>query len=230
MCTHLRCCFFSLVLLWWTGSQFSHTKMWRRRWKQIAYNKSIEVTTTTEIIMEIARNIFEQRTQLFSHAKRLPSSFDLLCGSAEISKSYSPYLLFYITYCCKIQKKKEKKTYSEFFKCFHFFICVPFHSLSLFLFSSHASTTSHIFFLFIFVLSRSAAVWYLSRPHLKSSKYVPIFDKVFSKPKIGILLALKSICRFLFNITSKIGNRKITEMFKILFATIPTFMRERSKI
>lgn len=155
----------------------------------------------------------------------------IYCAGLPKYRNHTRHTYYFTSHIVvKYRKRREKKTYSEFFKCFHFCICVPFHSLSLFLFGSHASTTSHIFFLFIFVLSRSAAVWYLSRPHLKSSKYVPIFDKVFSKPKIGILLALKSICRFLFNITSKIGNRKIAEMFKILFATIPTFMRERSKI
>lgn len=144
---------------------------------------------------------FEQRTQLCTHAKRLPSFFDLLFGLLKIEIIRGPFLLFYITYSFTIiynrmRTKREKKI--------HFHICIRID-----IYATYVCIILEMFGIF--------QVFSFPMPFMaslkKSRKYVPISIKSFEKPKIGILSALKSICRFLFSITSQ--NRYITERERV---------------
>lgn len=99
-------------------------------------------------MLEISSN---KEIQLCSHAKRLPSSFDLLSGLLKI-ESYSPYTYYFISHILLYNARNIRDFSSVFF---------------------HFELFSTLFLVVVVIIC--SFVQSLSWPHLKSLQYMYLY-------------------------------------------------------
>lgn len=114
-------------------------------------------------LSKIAWNIFEQRTQLCSHAKRLPSFFDLLSGLVECHRqSYWPYIG--ILHQILLYNTKIFRIFQMFFS---------------FSFSVYMLIFSHFCFVVVAIVSRTLFVQFMATLEFTHANIVLILIKSF---------------------------------------------------